>query len=165
MADVVKPAVRSAMMSAIRGKDTRPELVLRRGLFGRGVRFRLHAPTLPGRPDIVIRKRNAAILVHGCFWHAHHGCRFFRVPEGNRQFWVEKLGRNRDRDARAVERLQAAGWRVAVVWECALRTDSEAVLDAVYGFLMGDDRYIEIAGDTSGGQLELQSQVVTERKN
>ena len=99
MADVVTPAVRSAMMSGIRGKDTQPELVLRRGLFSRGVRFRLHAASLPGRPDLVIHKYKTAVLVHGCFWHAHQDCAYFRIPEGNRRFWVEKLGRNKERDA------------------------------------------------------------------
>lgn len=155
MADVVTTAVRSAMMSGIRGKDTQPELVLRRGLFRRGVRFRLHAASLPGRPDLVTRKHNAAIFVHGCFWHAHQGCRYFRIPEGNRQFWVEKLSRNRERDALSVDKLQAAGWRVAVVWECATRANPEATLDALYKFLMGDKEFVEIAGGIGGNRLKI----------
>lgn len=155
MADVVTTEVRSAMMRSIRGKDTKPELVLRRGLFSRGFRFRLHAAILPGRPDLVIHKHKAALLVHGCFWHAHQDCRFFRTPEGNRQFWVEKLGRNRERDARSVENLQTAGWRVAVIWECATRLNSEATLDAMYDFLLGDSGFVEIAGDKAGGRLKI----------
>lgn len=143
------------MMSGIRGKNTQPELVLRRGLFRRGVRFRLHAGSLPGRPDLVIRKHNAVIFVHGCFWHAHDGCRYFRIPEQNRQFWIEKLGRNKERDARSVEKLRAADWRVAVVWECATRIDSEASLDALYKFLIGDKGFVEIAGDEARGRLSI----------
>lgn len=143
------------MMSGIRGKGTQPELVLRSGLFSRGVRFRLHAASLPGRPDIVIRKYKAAIQVHGCFWHAHQGCRFFRVPEGNRQFWIEKLGQNRERDTRSVEKLKAAGWRVAVVWECATRLDPPAVLDALCEFLVDDKRFIEIAANKAGSRLKI----------
>lgn len=144
MADVVSAEVRSAMMSGIRGKNTRPELVLRKGLFSRGVRFRLHAESLPGRPDIVIRKHRTAILVHGCFWHSHQGCQYFRMPSGNRQFWLEKLGRNMARDACTTADLRAAGWRVAVVWECATRKAPEWVLDEVCGFLKSDKSYLEI---------------------
>lgn len=149
MADVVKPEVRSAMMSRIRGKDTQPELVLRRGLFARGFRFRLHSASLPGRPDIVIHKHHTAIQVHGCFWHAHKRCRFFRVPEGNRQFWAEKLNLNRKRDTSSVAALRDAGWRVAIVWECALRVAPEEVLDILCEFLKKDHGYIEVAEDTS----------------
>jgi|SRR5665213_172983 len=155
MTDVVTPAVRSAMMGGIRGKDTKPELILRRGLFSRGVRYRLHAARLPGRPDLVIRKHKAAVLVHGCFWHAHEGCRYFRIPEGNRQFWVEKLERNKKRDALSLENLLAAGWRVAVVWECATRVNSEAALNTLYAFVMGDEGFVEIAGDKDRDCLEI----------
>lgn len=145
MVDVVKPAVRSAMMRGIRGKNTQPELVLRKGLFARGFRFRLHGASLPGRPDIVIRKYKAVVLVHGCFWHVHKGCHYFRMPRGNRSFWAEKLGRNRDRDARTVAALHAAGWRVAVVWECATRASVSATLDAVSEFLSSNQISMEIS--------------------
>lgn len=155
MVDVVKPAVRSAMMSGIRGKDTRPELVVRSGLFRRGVRFRLHAASLPGRPDLVIQKHKTAILVHGCFWHAHQGCTYFRIPEGNRKFWVEKLEGNRERDVLSVKSLQSSGWRVAVVWECAIRVDAEATLDALHEFLTGNKAFVEISGDKGGGRKKI----------
>lgn len=138
------------MMSGIRGKDTQPELVLRRGLFSRGVRFRLHAASLPGRPDIVTRRYRATVLVHGCFWHAHQGCRFFKVPDSNRAFWSEKLGRNRDRDERSVAALRNAGWRVAVVWECGIRADPGKTLDLLCGFLESGQEQTTIAADTSG---------------
>lgn len=136
------------MMSGIRGKDTQPELVLRRGLFGRGVRFRLHVASLPGRPDIVTRRYRTAILVHGCFWHAHQGCRFFKVPDSNRAFWSEKLGRNRERDERSVAALRNAGWRVAIVWECAIRADPGQTLDLLCGFLESDQEQITLAVET-----------------
>lgn len=132
------------MMSGIRGRDTRPELVLRKGLFQRGLRFRLHSASLPGRPDLVIRKYRAVILVHGCFWHAHLGCRYFRVPDSNRVFWEYKLDMNRKRDVRNVAALQAAGWRVAVVWECATRADPSAAIDSVLRFLEQDSPYLEV---------------------
>jgi len=100
---------------------------------------------LPGRPDLVTGKYGVAIFVHGCFWHAHDGCRFFKIPEGNRDFWVEKLERNRVRDALCVEKVRAAGWRVAVVWECATRTAPAATIDSVYEFLVGDEDFLQIA--------------------
>lgn len=164
MTDVVEPAVRSVMMSSIRSKNTQPELVLRRGLFSRGVRYRLHPVSLPGRPDIVIQKRKVAIMVHGCFWHAHEGCRFFRIPEGNRQFWVEKLSRNKVRDCRSVENLKSSGWRVAVVWECATRVDAEATLDAVHEFLTGSKEFVEIAGDKIGNRVKIRLRMSKSRR-
>lgn len=157
MADVVKPEVRSRMMSGIRGKDTQPELLLRRGLFSRGIRFRLHAASLPGRPDLVIRKHKVVILVHGCFWHAHEGCRYFRLPGSNQQFWAEKLGRNRQRDAKSTTELKAAGWRVAVVWECALRSAPADALDAVAEFVKGDRPMMDIAAGKTSGTLKIRA--------
>ncbi len=136
-------------MSGIRAKDTKPELVLRRGLFSRGIRFRLHVASLPGRPDIVIRKYKAVIFAHGCFWHAHRGCRHFRLPESNREFWKEKLGRNRERDSRSVKALRVAGWRVAIVWECAVRADPARTLDLLCDFLGSAVPAIEIAAKES----------------
>lgn len=138
------------MMSGIRGRDTQPEVVLRRGLFSRGVRFRLHVASLPGRPDIVIRKRRVVLLVHGCFWHAHQGCRFFRYPESNRQFWIEKLDRNRERDLLNTVALQEEGWRVAVVWECAIRANPKATLDLLSAFVESENRSLEVGADPAG---------------
>lgn len=121
MTDIVDRATRSRMMSGIRGKDTQPEMVVRRALYARGLRFRLHDRSLPGRPDIVIKKHRVAIFVNGCFWHGHQGCRYFRLPATNPEFWDGKIAGNRARDARKVHALREAGWRVAVVWECAIR--------------------------------------------
>lgn len=121
MVDIVDPVTRSRMMSGIRGKDTRPERELRTGLWKKGLRYRLHVAGLPGRPDLVFPRRNAAVLVHGCFWHAHAGCRYFKVPGTRPDFWLEKFEANRFRDLRDVARLHAQGWRVFRVWECAIR--------------------------------------------
>lgn len=119
-ADIVTPAQRSAMMSRIRGKNTRPELALRRQLFAAGYRFRLHRRDLPGTPDAVLPKHRVALFVHGCFWHRHAGCPMTTEPSTNAEVWAAKFSANVKRDATAVRRLQELGWRVAVVWECAI---------------------------------------------
>ena len=111
---------RSRIMSAIRGHDTTPERLVRSALHRHGLRFRLHARDLPGRPDIVLPRHRTVILVHGCFWHRHIGCARSTLPETNRAWWVAKLRRIRARDRRALRDLRAAGWRVIVVWECEL---------------------------------------------
>src|SRR3546814_5787277 len=102
MTDIVSPAKRSQMMSGIRGKDTKPELLVRRALHAKGFRFRLHVKDLPGRPDIVLRKHQAVVLVHGCFWHGHD-CRYFKPPSTRPEFWLAKIGRNRANDLRSEE--------------------------------------------------------------
>lgn len=119
-ADIVTPAARSAMMSRIRGKNSRPELALRRQLFAAGYRFRLHRRDLPGSPDIALPKYGVVIFVHGCFWHRHPGCVKATTPSSNAAFWAAKFATNVERDASAIERLGALGWRVAIVWECAI---------------------------------------------
>src|ERR1700731_2708856 len=120
MVDVLTPEQRSFNMSRIRGRDTKPELILRRGLHTLGFRFRLHRKDLPGRPDLVFPARRTVIFVHGCFWHGHH-CPMCRMPVTRSAFWQTKIEGNRNRDRRAISDLVAAGWRVLVVWECALR--------------------------------------------
>jgi DNA mismatch endonuclease (patch repair protein) len=138
MADVLTPEQRRLNMSRIRGKDTKPELVLRRGLHARGLRFRLHRKDLPGRPDMVFSRYRAAVLVHGCFWHGHD-CPLFKWPATRREFWQAKIGGNRARDARDLAGLAAAGWRVLVVWECAIkgpaRLPAEALLTEIASWL------------------------------
>lgn len=106
------------MMSGILGKNTKPEVLVRRFLHGRGLRFRLHDRRLPGKPDIVLPRWRAAVLVHGCFWHQHPGCRFAYMPSSNTTFWRTKLEGNVDRDRRQILRLRQLGWRVFVLWEC-----------------------------------------------
>lgn len=120
MADVVDPATRSRMMAGIRGKDTKPELVLRRLLHKLGFRFRLHRRDLPGRPDIVLPKYRTTVFVNGCYWHGHEDCHLFRLPESRREFWEDKIAANRVRDRRVRECLLDAGWKVVDVWECAV---------------------------------------------
>jgi DNA mismatch endonuclease (patch repair protein) len=121
MVDVVSPADRSRMMAGIQGKNTKPELIVRRMLFASGYRFRLHRRDLPGAPDIVMPGRKVAIFVHGCFWHMHQGCRYAKMPATRPEFWKAKLEANVERDRHAVEKLQALGWRVLCVWECSTR--------------------------------------------
>ena len=120
MVDIVDKATRSRMMSGIRGKNTQPEILIRHGLHRLGFRYRLHGSKLPGRPDIVLPKFNAVILVHGCFWHGHD-CRYFKLPTTRTGFWKEKIDGNRARDSRNLDSLLTAGWRVCIVWECAVR--------------------------------------------
>src|ERR1044072_176233 len=117
MVDVVDKVTRSRMMSGIRGKDTKPELALRRALHRLGFRFRLHTP-LPGRPDIVLPKHRTVVLVHGCFWDRHKRCTFATTPASTVAFWKEKFKQTIIRDRRNVKQLLKEGWRVAVVWEC-----------------------------------------------
>ena len=120
MADIVSKAKRSQMMSGIRGKDTKPEIIVRQGLHARGYRFRLHRKDLPGKPDIVLPKYRAAIFVNGCFWHGHD-CHLFKWPKTREDFWREKIGLNRERDVATFSSLLSQNWRVLVIWECALK--------------------------------------------
>lgn len=124
MADTIDPATRSRVMSRIRGKNTAPEMRVRSYLHSRGLRFRLHSAKLPGRPDIVLPRWSAVILVHGCFWHRHPGCRFAYTPKSRQDFWERKFTENVARDQRSLEALQSAGWRVFVIWECETRDES-----------------------------------------
>lgn len=119
--DNVEANVRSRMMSSIRGKDTQPELIVRRYLHASGFRFRLHRKDLQGRPDLVLPKWRVAVFVHGCFWHGHQKCRYFSLPKTRPEFWEAKIQGNRIRDIRAERLLSEQGWRVMTIWECALR--------------------------------------------
>jgi DNA mismatch endonuclease, patch repair protein len=120
MADVVSAAVRSRMMAGIRGKNTKPEMIIRRGLHAQGFRYLIHDKRLPGKPDLVFPKHRAVIFVHGCFWHGHD-CHLFKWPGTRKRFWQRKIERNREIDEGALSALEAAGWRYCVVWECALK--------------------------------------------
>ena len=134
-------------MSGIRGRNTKPEMELRRALHKRGFRFRVHARELPGRPDIVLPRHRAAIMVHGCFWHRHEGCRFATNPATRTEFWQDKFEANVARDRRNEVALVAAGWRVAIVWECALRGASTAsTVQQTADWLLSDGPSIMIGG-------------------
>jgi DNA mismatch endonuclease (patch repair protein) len=134
------------MMSGIRGRNTKPEILVRSLLHREGFRFRLHVRELPGKPDIVLPKYHAAIFVHGCFWHGHD-CPLYRLPGTRPDFWRNKIDRNRASDRRAQDALLAAGWRIAVVWECALRgagTDPSQVGQRLAVWLRGNEPETEI---------------------
>lgn len=124
--DVYSAEKRSEVMRAVKGADTKPELMLRKALFARGFRYRLHAKGLPGKPDLVFPKYRAAIFVHGCFWHGHDCARGARAPVSNRAYWDAKIARNKARDKETLKKLKALGWRVRVVWECALKQPGAA---------------------------------------
>ena len=134
-------------MAAIRAKDTKPELLIRRALHARGFRYRLHVRTVPGRPDLVLPRYRAAIFVHGCFWHGHE-CSLFRWPKTREAFWHDKIGGNRARDLAVSQRLLDAGWRVATVWECALkgrnRRPMSEIIDSLAAWLSSDEKEIFI---------------------
>jgi DNA mismatch endonuclease (patch repair protein) len=123
MADVVDRATRSRMMAGITGKNTKPELIVRKYLHRRGFRFRLHDKRLPGRPDLVFPKYRAVVQVHGCFWHQHRGCDFAYMPKTRVRFWRAKLGGNSSRDKRNNAALRRRGWRVATIWECEIQNE------------------------------------------
>lgn len=123
---------RHLCMSAIKGKDTKPELLVRKFLFGRGFRYRLNHPRLPGHPDLVLRKYRTVIFVNGCFWHGHEGCKYYVLPKTNVEFWQQKIERNRRRDREELQRLSSMGWHCITVWECQLKPKvRQQTLDAL----------------------------------
>ena len=127
MVDVVSPESISRMMSGIRGKDTKPEMIVRKALFAAGYRFRLHRRDLPGAPDVVMPGRKIAIFVHGCFWHKHAKCKYAKLPSTRPEFWQGKLAGNVKRDQKAMDALVTSGWRVLTVWECSTRNAAAIV--------------------------------------
>jgi len=149
-ADTVSSAVRSRMMAAVKGKNTKPELAIRSALHRSGFRFRLHRKDLPGRPDLVFPGRNAILFVHGCFWHGHD-CHLFRWPKSREDFWRGKIRRNIERDRQQRQALAEAGWRIGTVWECALkgktRLPFESVVDQCAIWLKSDIKTLEVSGD------------------
>ena len=148
MVDVVDSATRSRMMSGIRGRNTRPEVLIRSLLHRRGFRFRLHARDLPGKPDIVLPRYRAVVFVHGCFWHGHD-CPLFRWPATRPEFWREKIRKNRANDQKARQALLTSGWRVGIVWECAVRgtgKDIEGAAQSLANWLRSSAPFIEERG-------------------
>ena len=121
MADVHNKQQRSYNMSRIKGKDTKPEMLVRKFLHANGYRYKLHDKKLPGKPDIVLPKYRTVIFVHGCFWHGHANCKYFVVPKTNTQWWTDKINRNKANDKKAIKVLKKDGWKVNVVWECKLK--------------------------------------------
>jgi DNA mismatch endonuclease, patch repair protein len=148
--DTLTPEQRRLNMSLIRGKDTQPELVLRKALHAAGLRYRVHVPELPGRPDLVFARYRAAVFVHGCFWHCHEGCPVHKIPSTRRDFWTAKLRANVVRDLTNQSKLREQGWRVLIVWECAItgsrRQRTEALVSQCKRFLESDGGREEIQG-------------------
>ena len=136
------PEQRSRCMAAIRGKDTKPEMIVRKYLFSRGLRFRVQVKKLPGNPDIVLPKYKTVIFVNGCFWHGHEGCKYFRLPKSNVEFWKEKIERNIERDRESMQALLDLGWKVIRVWECELRNKAnrEVTLNKIYNGIISSAR-------------------------
>jgi len=147
VADIVSSEKRSRMMSGIKGTETELERAVRRALYAKGFRYRKNVTSLPGRPDIVLRKYNAAIFVNGCFWHAHE-CASFRWPASRKEFWREKLGNNRKRDQKKLCEIQDIGFRTAIVWGCALigkqSVGIDTVAEALSQWLVGDEVFLEL---------------------
>jgi DNA mismatch endonuclease (patch repair protein) len=148
MMDVVDQETRSKMMSGIRGKNTKPELEIRRQLHGLGFRYRIHDKRLPGKPDLVFKKYNAVIFVNGCFWH-RHGCHLFKWPKTRPEFWEEKINRNHENDLKALQSLKSSGWRVCIVWECSMKgatKDIQVISKTIARWLKGNHRMLEVSG-------------------
>ena len=151
MTDIVSSETRSRMMSGIRGKNTRPEILIRKLLHGRGFRYRLHDNKLPGKPDIVLPRYRAVIMIHGCFWHGHN-CHLFKWPSTRSEWWQKKIKGNRDHDTLISTRLKDSGWRQACIWECALkgreRLDPYDLIKELADWLDSGLNDLEIRGNT-----------------
>lgn len=124
MSDVHSKETRSFNMSRIKGKDTKPEMLVRKFLFSKGFRYRLHGKKLPGTPDIVLPKYKTVVFIHGCFWHGHQSCKYFVVPKTRRDWWLDKIGRNIGNDEKNIAALKEKGWNVIVIWECELKKNN-----------------------------------------
>lgn len=155
MNDIVTPEKRSQMMAGISSRNTQPELIVRKGLHARGFRYSLHTPQIVGKPDIFLRKHGVCIYVHGCFWHAHN-CKLFKMPKSRTEFWKAKFDGNMIRDKRNLEELLTDGYRVAVVWECALKNKTTIELGSVLDHLglwirnRSIDHFLEISDGIVG---------------
>ena len=139
MADLMTPEQRSRCMSAIKGKDTKPEMIVRKYLFSRGLRYRVNNRKLPGSPDIVLKKYKTVVFIDGCFWHGHEGCKYFKLPKSNVDFWRHKIAMNKARDYANTVDLELDGWRVIRIWECEIKTKAqqEVELPKLYDKITG----------------------------
>lgn len=141
MADMISRTQRHYIMSQVRSTNTKPERKLRKALFEKGFRYRLYVKTLPGTPDIVLPRYRTAIFVNGCFWHGHHGCKKHVIPETHRDFWKDKIIRNRERDMKNYQKLEALAWYVITVWECELsRTNIEATTERLSAEIRSNEK-------------------------
>lgn len=150
MADIKSQKDRSKNMSAIKSRDTKPEIYFRKELFNRGYRYRIASPSIPGHPDLYLAKYNTAIFVHGCFWHRHAGCKYTYVPKSREDFWKNKFNNNVKRDEQVKRELREKNIRCLIVWECAINLakkktySSDSLFDAVIAFINSDNKYLEI---------------------
>lgn len=146
MVDIVDKQTRSRMMSGIRGKNTKPEMALRRALHARGLRYRIHSKEILGCPDLVFPKYRALVFVHGCFWHRHENCRYATTPASRQEFWQDKFAANVRRDKTVRKALLLKGWRISIVWECALRKPDQvaATAAAISDWLVSDKKLLEL---------------------
>lgn len=151
MADIVDSSTRSRMMAGIKGKDTKPELEIRKKLFSLGYRYRLHDKKLPGKPDLIFPQYRCVIFVNGCFWHAH-GCHLFKWPKTKKSFWRKKINSNKDRDRLVHRELIKQHWRVLQIWECALKGKTKISIDVVISktckWIRGKEPFAEISGES-----------------
>jgi len=149
LTDTVSAKKRSEVMSRVGSKDTKPELLIRKGLHARGFRYRLHVKELPGKPDLVFPRYKSIIQINGCFWHGH-SCDLYRFPKSNTEYWKEKIKRNVERDISNIKCLTDAGWRILIIWECAIkrkaRLPMEKVLNIASEWLLSEKPNCEIAG-------------------
>ena len=146
MTDVVDKKTRSRMMSGIKGKNTKPEISIRKSLYKRGFRYRLHSVKFPGKPDIVLKKYNAVIFIHGCFWHGHN-CHLFKWPKSRTDFWTKKIEYNKLNDQKVIDQLKMMKVRICIVWECSIKganKDLSAIVDKIENWLNGKKFYMEI---------------------
>lgn len=147
--DIVSPEKRSSMMSGIRGKDTKPEIKIRKALYSRGYKYRLHSAKVHGKPDIIMKKYNAVIFVHGCFWHGHD-CSLFRLPKTRTEFWGNKINGNRERDKTVSALLREEGWRVATIWECSMKgrgkMEFDDLMNRLTKWIESDEETLTLSG-------------------
>lgn len=129
MSDVHNKTTRSYNMSRIKGRDTKPEMLVRRWLFRNGLRYRLHDKKLPGKPDLVFVKQKTVLFINGCFWHGHEECKYFKVPRTRTDWWLEKITKNVERDINNYRVLTESGWQIVILWECELKQDSNKILE------------------------------------
>jgi len=155
MADVMTPEQRSRCMAAIRSKDTKPEMLVRKFLFSKGLRYRVNNRKLPGSPDIVLKKYRTVVFIDGCFWHGHEGCKYYRLPKTNEDFWRHKIAMNIARDYASTVDLRLAGWRVIRVWECDVMTKAkrEESLQRLYAAIVGNTGKSTLYEDSSDTML------------
>ncbi|HBI8870496.1 very short patch repair endonuclease [Acinetobacter baumannii] len=147
MIDIVDTSTRSRIMASIKGRDTKPEILIRKLLHKRGFRFRLNVKELPGKPDVVLKKYKAVIFINGCFWHGHKDCHLFKLPATRTDFWEEKINKNQLNDTKTIKLLLDNDWRVCVVWECSVRgakKDLNIVINSISNWLLSDSIFTEI---------------------